>query len=240
MFFSSQKLQHDSHTLSQPPKDLQLELEVRLNLVQFSRVSFIHRCFQIRIEQLEQEVEVKERFIRTYSETVQEKDQQIEKLLDDIQKVRRIVTQEKLFACLFSRAGWSQQWFGSQHTPRGTSPTWTTARSGAEREELDSEWSWTIHQRVASDYSRSRTRSPSTQWEVTTHRRTIRCKTTLAPFLSRTSLSLCFSRFDNANWTTLNVNERFPESIWTLPRKRTKSVQGDRSFTDVVFSSRLT
>ena len=42
---------------------------------------------QIQIEQLEQEIEIKENFIRTYSETVQERDQQIEKLLDDIQHV---------------------------------------------------------------------------------------------------------------------------------------------------------
>jgi cell division protein FtsB len=43
---------------------------------------------QIRIDQLQQDVETKERFIQTYSQTIQAREQHIEKLLDDIQTVR--------------------------------------------------------------------------------------------------------------------------------------------------------
>jgi chromosome segregation ATPase len=55
------ELQHASSSYER--KDLLLELE-------------------IRIEQLEQEVEIKERYIKTYSDTIQDKEQQIVKLLD--------------------------------------------------------------------------------------------------------------------------------------------------------------
>lgn len=88
---------------SYAPRDLQLELEVDFEVRRYS-LTFSDSS-QIRIEQLEQEVETKERFIKTYTETVQDKEQKIVELLNNIEQVNWRFFRGELLIYLFVDQG---------------------------------------------------------------------------------------------------------------------------------------